>query len=512
MGIKREVILILDFGGQYTQLIARRIREANVFCEIVPYNIKPEEVKSKNPKGIVLSGGPASVYVENAPKCDNSIFNLGYPILGICYGAQLMTEALGGRVVAAPVREYGKTEVVLNNNIPLFKGIEKDTTCWMSHTDQIELPPHDFKVVASTANCPIAAIANVEKKLYSVQFHPEVIHTPKGVEIIRNFLFEVCDCSADWTMDSLIEQSVKEIRSKVGSHKVVCALSGGVDSSVAAVLVDRAIHDQLVCIFVDNGLLRKNEGDIVVETFKRNYDMNIIRVDAKDRFLQRLKGVTDPEEKRKIIGNVFIEVFKEEALKLGDVKFLVQGTLYPDVIESGSPVASTIKSHHNVGGLPENVGFELIEPLRMLFKDEVRQVGRELGMSDEILFRQPFPGPGLAVRILGEITEEKLEILREADNIVLREMKKHGWYNKVWQSFAVLPDIKSVGVMGDERTYAHAIILRVVESRDGMTADWVKLPYDLLEDISNSITNEVYGVNRVLYDITSKPPATIEWE
>lgn len=334
----------------------------------------------------------------------------------------------------------------------------------------------------------------------------------KGVEIIRNFLFEVCDCSADWTMDSLIEQTVKEIRSKVGNHKVVCALSGGVDSSVAAVLVDRAIHDQLVCIFVDNGLLRKNEGDIVVETFKRNYDMNIIRVDAKDRFLQRLKGIVDPEEKRKIIGNVFIEVFKEEALTIGDVKFLVQGTLYPDVIESGSPVAATIKSHHNVGGLPENVGFELIEPLRMLFKDEVRQVGRELGMSDEILFRQPFPGPGLAVRILGEITEEKLEVLREADSIVLREMKKHGWYNKVWQSFAVLPDIKSVGVMGDERTYAHAIILRVVESHDGMTADWVKLPYDILEDISNSITNEVYGVNRVLYDITSKPPATIEWE
>lgn len=512
MGIKREVILILDFGGQYTQLIARRIREANVFCEIVPYNIKPEEIKLKNPKGIVLSGGPASVYVENAPKCDKDIFNLQYPVLGICYGAQLMTEALGGRVVAAPVREYGKTEVVLNNNIPLFKGIEKDTTCWMSHTDQIELPPQDFKVVASTANCPIAAIANVERKLYSVQFHPEVVHTPKGVEIIRNFLFEVCDCSADWTMDSLIEQTVKEIRSKVGSHKVVCALSGGVDSSVAAVLVDRAIHDQLVCIFVDNGLLRKNEGDIVVETFKRNYDMNIIRVDAKDRFLQRLKGVTDPEEKRKIIGNVFIEVFKEEAAKLGDVKFLVQGTLYPDVIESGSPVAATIKSHHNVGGLPENVGFELIEPLRMLFKDEVRQVGRELGMSDEILFRQPFPGPGLAVRILGEITEEKLNILREADNIVLREMKKHGWYNKVWQSFAVLPDIKSVGVMGDERTYAHAIILRIVESNDGMTADWAKLPYDLLEDISNSITNEVFGVNRVLYDITSKPPATIEWE
>lgn len=512
MNINREVILILDFGGQYTQLIARRIREANVFCEIVPFNIKSDEIKAKNPKGIVLSGGPSSVYTKNAPICDNAIFNLGYPILGICYGAQLMTKSLGGKVISAPVREYGKTEVILNNNTPLFKGIEKETMCWMSHTDQIELPPADFKVIASTANCPIAAIADIDRKLYSVQFHPEVIHTPKGNEIIRNFLFEVCDCSADWTMDSLIEQTVKEIRKKVNGHKVVCALSGGVDSSVAAVLVNRAIHEQLVCIFVDNGLLRKNEGDIVVETFKRNFDMNIIRVDAKDRFLEKLKGITDPEEKRKIIGNEFIEVFKEEAKKIGGVKYLVQGTLYPDVIESGSPVAATIKSHHNVGGLPEDIGFELIEPLKMLFKDEVRQVGRELGIHEEILNRQPFPGPGLAVRILGEITEEKLGILREADNIVLREMKKHGWYNRVWQSFAVLLNVKSVGVMGDERTYEYPIILRIVESDDGMTADWVRIPYDILEDISTSIINEVYGVNRVLYDITSKPPATIEWE
>lgn len=512
MGINREVILILDFGGQYTQLIARRIREANVFCEIVPYNIKPEEIVKKQPKGLVLSGGPASVYAENAPICDEGIFKLSYPILGICYGAQLMTMIQGGKVAEAPVREYGKTDVVINNNIPLFKGIEKETSCWMSHTDQIELPPKNFKVVASTANCPIAAIANVEGRQYAVQFHPEVIHTPRGTEIIRNFLFEICDCSADWTMDSLIEQTVKEIRKKVGKDKVVCALSGGVDSSVAAVLVNRAIHDQLVCIFVDNGLLRKNEGEKVVETFKNNFDMEIIKVDAKDRFLEKLKGVKDPEQKRKIIGNEFIEVFKEEAKKIGDVKYLVQGTLYPDVIESGSPVASTIKSHHNVGGLPEDVGFELIEPLRMLFKDEVRQVGRELGMPDEILNRQPFPGPGLAVRILGEVTEEKLNILREADSIVLREMKKNGWYNNVWQSFAVLPDIKSVGIMGDDRTYAYPIILRIVESNDGMTADWVKIPYDILEDISTSIINEVYGVNRVLYDITSKPPATIEWE
>ncbi|MGB9779856.1 glutamine-hydrolyzing GMP synthase [Caldanaerobacter sp.] len=512
MGIKRETILILDFGGQYTQLIARRIREANVYCEIVPYDIPPEEVKKIDPKGIVLSGGPSSVYVKNAPKCDKEIFELGYPVLGICYGAQLMTELLGGRVAPAPVREYGKTEVVINNTIPLFKGIERDTIVWMSHTDQIELPPPGFKVVASTDNCPIAAIANVEKKLYGVQFHPEVSHTHRGTEIIRNFLFEVCDCSADWTMESLIEQTVKEVRARVGNHKAVCALSGGVDSAVAAVLVDRAIHDQLVCIFVDTGLLRANEGDMVIETFRKNYDMNIIRVDAKDKFLSRLKGVTDPEEKRKIIGNVFIEVFKEEALKIGDVKFLVQGTLYPDVIESGHGISSTIKSHHNVGGLPENIGFELIEPLRMLFKDEVRQVGKELGIPDEILYRQPFPGPGLAVRIVGEVTEEKLEILRLADSIVQREMKRFGWYNKVWQSFAILPGIKSVGVMGDERTYGYAIILRVVDSVDGMTADWTKLPYEVLESISTSITNEVPGVNRVLYDITSKPPATIEWE
>ncbi|ERM92755.1 glutamine-hydrolyzing GMP synthase [Caldanaerobacter subterraneus] len=512
MGIKRETILILDFGGQYTQLIARRIREANVYCEIVPYDISPEEIKKIDPKGIVLSGGPASVYVKNAPKCDKEIFELGYPVLGICYGAQLMTELLGGRVAPAPVKEYGKTEVVINNTIPLFKGIERDTIVWMSHTDQIELPPPDFKVVASTENCPIAAIANVEKNLYGVQFHPEVSHTHRGTEIIRNFLFEVCDCSADWTMDSLIEQTVKEVRAKVGNHKAVCALSGGVDSAVAAVLVDRAIHDQLVCIFVDTGLLRTNEGDMVIETFRKNYDMNIIRVDAKERFLSRLKGVTDPEEKRKIIGNVFIEVFKEEAMKIGDVKFLVQGTLYPDVIESGHGISSTIKSHHNVGGLPEDIGFELIEPLRMLFKDEVRQVGKELGIPDEILYRQPFPGPGLAVRIVGEVTEEKLEILRLADSIVQREMKRFGWYNKVWQSFAILPGIKSVGVMGDERTYGYAIILRVVDSVDGMTADWTKLPYEILESISTSITNEVPGVNRVLYDITSKPPATIEWE
>lgn len=512
MGISREVILILDFGGQYTQLIARRIREANVFCEIVPYNIKPEEIKIKNPKGIVLSGGPASVYIKNAPRCDTEIFNLNYPILGICYGAQLMTEALGGKVISATVKEYGKTNVVLNNNIPLFKGIEKETSCWMSHTDQIELPPKDFNVVASTANCPISAIANISKKQYAVQFHPEVVHTPKGTEIIRNFLFEICNCSADWTMDSLIEQTVKEIRKSVDGHKVVCALSGGVDSAVAAVLVNRAIHDQLTCIFVDNGLLRKNEGDVVIESFKRNFDMKIIKVDAKDRFLKKLKSIIDPEEKRKIIGKEFIDIFKEEAKKIGDVKYLVQGTLYPDVIESGNSIAATIKSHHNVGGLPKDVGFKLIEPLRMLFKDEVRQVGRELGIADEVLNRQPFPGPGLAVRILGEITEKKLDILREADSIVLREMRKNGWYDKVWQSFAILPDIKSVGIMGDERTYSYPIVLRIVDSDDGMTADWVKLPYDLLDDIATCIIDEVYGVNRVLYDVTSKPPATIEWE
>lgn len=508
----RETILILDFGGQYTQLIARRIREVNVYCEIVPYDISPDKVKEYKPMGIVLSGGPASVYVKDAPKCDPDIFKLGIPVLGICYGAQLMALLLGGMVEKARVAEYGKTELVVNNNVPLFKGIERETVCWMSHVDLIEQLPENFKVIASTAHTPVAAMADVERKLYAVQFHPEVEHTPLGKDMIKNFLFEICDMSADWTMDSFVEQTVKSIKKTVGDKKAICALSGGVDSSVAAVLVHRAIGDQLTCIFVDNGLLRLNEADTVERVFRDKFDINLIRVDARERFLSKLKGVIDPEQKRKIIGNEFIRVFEEEANKLEGVEYLVQGTLYPDVIESGSKVASTIKSHHNVGGLPEDMKFKLLEPLKNLFKDEVRLVGKELGIPEEILYRHPFPGPGLAVRVLGEVTEEKLALLRQVDHIFIRELKEAGYYNKVWQAFAVLPDIKSVGVMGDERTYAYTVALRAVTSSDGMTADWARLPLELLDSISRSIINEVKGVNRVVYDITSKPPATIEWE
>ncbi|SHF25695.1 GMP synthase (glutamine-hydrolysing) [Caldanaerobius fijiensis DSM 17918] len=508
----RETILILDFGGQYTQLIARRIREVNVYCEIVPYDISPEKIREYKPMGIVLSGGPASVYVKDAPKCDPEIFKLGIPVLGICYGAQLMALLLGGAVERAEVAEYGKTELVVNNNVPLFKGIERETVCWMSHVDLIEQLPENFKVIASTAHTPVAAMADVKRKLYAVQFHPEVEHTPLGKDMIKNFLFEICDMSADWTMDSFVEQTVKSIKKTVGDKKAICALSGGVDSSVAAVLVHRAIGDQLTCIFVDNGLLRLNEADTVERVFRDKFDINLIRVDARERFLSKLKGVVDPEQKRKIIGNEFIRVFEEEANKLEGVEYLVQGTLYPDVIESGSKVASTIKSHHNVGGLPEDMKFKLLEPLKNLFKDEVRLVGKELGIPEEILYRHPFPGPGLAVRVLGEVTEEKLDLLRQVDHIFIRELKEAGYYNKVWQAFAVLPDIKSVGVMGDERTYAYTVALRAVTSSDGMTADWARLPLELLDSISRSIINEVKGVNRVVYDITSKPPATIEWE
>lgn len=508
----RETILILDFGGQYTQLIARRIREVNVYCEIVPYDISPEKIREYKPMGIVLSGGPASVYVKDAPKCDPEIFKLGIPVLGICYGAQLMALLLGGAVERAEVAEYGKTELVVNNNVPLFKGIERETVCWMSHVDLIEQLPENFKVIASTAHTPVAAMADVKRKLYAVQFHPEVEHTPLGKDMIKNFLFEICDMSADWTMDSFVEQTVKTIKKTVGDKKAICALSGGVDSSVAAVLVHRAIGDQLTCIFVDNGLLRLNEADTVERVFRDKFDINLIRVDARERFLSKLKGVVDPEQKRKIIGNEFIRVFEEEANKLEGVEYLVQGTLYPDVIESGSKVASTIKSHHNVGGLPKDMKFKLLEPLKNLFKDEVRLVGKELGIPEEILYRHPFPGPGLAVRVLGEVTEEKLDLLRQVDHIFIRELKEAGYYNKVWQAFAVLPDIKSVGVMGDERTYAYTVALRAVTSSDGMTADWARLPLELLDSISRSIINEVKGVNRVVYDITSKPPATIEWE
>lgn len=510
--MNNELILILDFGGQYNQLIARRVRECNVYCEVVSYKISIEEVKAKNPKGIIFTGGPASVYGEKSPKCDEGIFQLGIPILGICYGGQLMAEALGGKVNAAEKREYGKTALNLKGNSPLFRDIEQNSICWMSHTDFIERAPADFVITAFTEDCPVAAMENQEKKLYAVQFHPEVEHTEAGKEMINNFLYKACNCEGTWTTENYIEEEIQHIQDMVGDKKVLCALSGGVDSSVAAVLVHRAVGDNLTCVFVDHGLLRKDEGDKVEEIFKNKFKMNFIRVNAKDRFLGKLAGVQDPEKKRKIIGEEFIRLFEEEARKLGQIDYLVQGTLYPDIIESGTDTASVIKSHHNVGGLPEDMKFELIEPFKYLFKDEVREVGTQLGLPEEIVWRQPFPGPGLAVRVLGEITEEKLHIVREADAIVREEIKKAGLDRAIWQYFAVLPNIMSVGVMGDERTYAHTIGIRAITSSDAMTADWARIPYDVLEKISTRIVNEVKGANRIVYDITSKPPATVEWE
>ncbi|SCY72802.1 glutamine-hydrolyzing GMP synthase [Alkaliphilus peptidifermentans] len=510
--MNNELILILDFGGQYNQLIARRVREFNVYCEVVPYKISVEEIKKKNPTGIIFTGGPASVYGETAPKCHEDIFKLGIPILGICYGGQLIATALGGKVNRAKNREYGKTALNINEKSLLFKDIEQNTICWMSHTDFIEEAPVDFKVTATTTDCPVAAMENHSAKLYAVQFHPEVEHTQKGSEMIRNFLYEICGCKGSWTMKNYIEEEISYIREKVGDRKVLCALSGGVDSSVAAVLVHQAIGDNLTCVFVDHGLLRKNEGDWVEDIFKNKFKINFIRVNAKDRFLGKLAGVSDPERKRKIIGEEFIRLFEEEAKKLGKIDFLVQGTLYPDIIESGTETAAVIKSHHNVGGLPEDMDFHLIEPFKFLFKDEVRAVGTELGLPEEIVWRQPFPGPGLAVRVLGEITEEKLEIVREADAIVRDEIKSAGLDRQIWQYFAVLPGIMSVGVMGDERTYAHTVGIRAITSSDAMTADWARIPFEVLEKMSRRIVNEVEGVNRIVYDITSKPPSTVEWE
>ncbi|AKL93879.1 GMP synthase [Clostridium aceticum] len=510
--MNNELILILDFGGQYNQLIARRVRECNVYCEVVPYKVSLEEIKEKNPKGIIFTGGPASVYGEKSPKCDEGIFALGIPVLGICYGGQLMAETLGGKVKAAEKREYGKTALNLNKDSALFKDIAQNSICWMSHTDFIERAPENFIITATTADCPVAAMENPEKKLYAVQFHPEVEHTASGKEMIKNFLYEVCDCEGTWTTENYIEEEIEAVKSMVGDKKVLCALSGGVDSSVAAVLIHKAIGDNLTCVFVDHGLLRKEEGDQVEEIFKNKFKMNFIRVNAKERFLGKLAGVSDPERKRKIIGEEFIRLFEEEARKLGEIDYLVQGTLYPDIIESGTETASVIKSHHNVGGLPEDMQFELIEPFKYLFKDEVRAVGTQLGLPEEVVWRQPFPGPGLAVRVLGEITEEKLHIVREADAIVREEIKKAGLDREIWQYFAVLPGIMSVGVMGDERTYAHTIGIRAITSSDAMTADWARIPFDVLERMSNRIVNEVQGVNRIVYDITSKPPSTVEWE
>ena len=509
----KELILILDFGGQYNQLIARRVRECNVYSEVVPYNISIEKIKEKNPKGIIFTGGPASVYGEDSPKCSEEIFNLGIPVLGICYGMQLMAHTLGGKVTSANTREYGETNVNLDNTSPLFQGFDNTNIFLMSHTDYVEKVPDGFKKIADTPVCPIAGMENSERKLYGIQFHPEVNNSKNGIQVIKNFLYNVCKCSGDWVMSSFVEDSIKSLKEKIGDKKALCALSGGVDSSVAAVLLSKAIGKNLTCIFVYYGLLRKNEGDEVEEIFTKYYDLNFVRVNAKDRFLDKLAGVTDPEKKRKIIGEEFIRVFEEEAKKLGTIDFLVQGTIYPDVIESGLGKSAVIKSHHNVGGLPEHVDFkEIVEPLRSLFKDEVRKTGLELGIPEKLVYRQPFPGPGLAIRIIGDITEDKLNILKDADSIFREEIANANLHRNINQYFAVLTNLKSVGVMGDERTYDYTVALRAVETTDFMTGVWSKIPYEVLEKVSSRIVNEVEHVNRVVYDITSKPPATIEWE
>ena len=509
----KELILILDFGGQYNQLIARRVRECNVYSEVVPYNISIEKIKEKNPKGIIFTGGPASVYGEDSPKCSEEIFNLGIPVLGICYGMQLMAHTLGGKVTSANTREYGETNVNLDNTSPLFQGFDNTNIFLMSHTDYVEKVPDGFKKIADTPVCPIAGMENSERKLYGIQFHPEVNNSKNGIQVIKNFLYNVCKCSGDWVMSSFVEDSIKSLKEKIGDKKALCALSGGVDSSVAAVLLSKAIGKNLTCIFVDHGLLRKNEGDEVEEIFTKYYDLNFVRVNAKDRFLDKLAGVTDPEKKRKIIGEEFIRVFEEEAKKLGTIDYLVQGTIYPDVIESGLGKSAVIKSHHNVGGLPEHVDFkEIVEPLRSLFKDEVRKTGLELGIPEKLVYRQPFPGPGLAIRIIGDITEDKLNILKDADSIFREEIANANLHRNINQYFAVLTNLKSVGVMGDERTYDYTVALRAVETTDFMTGVWSKIPYEVLEKVSSRIVNEVKHVNRVVYDITSKPPATIEWE
>ncbi|HEY7831893.1 MAG TPA: glutamine-hydrolyzing GMP synthase [Solirubrobacteraceae bacterium] len=512
--VATEEIVVLDYGGQYSQLIARRVRDCGVFSELLPHHVGLEEVAKRKPRGVILSGGPASVYAPGAPKLEQGLLELGVPVLGICYGMQLLVHDLGGRVEQAEVGEFGRSDLTVSEPGVLLAGMPREQTCWMSHRDTVFEPPPGFTALASSSASPVAAVENVERGIYGIQFHPEVVHTPYGQEILTRFLTEVCGCERTWSAASIVEEQIARIRKQVGDGRVICGLSGGVDSSVAALLVHRAVGDQLTCVFVDHGLMRKEEGEQVISAFRDTFKVPLVAVDAEQRFLERLNGVTEPEAKRKAIGAEFIRVFEEEATKLDGADYLVQGTLYSDVIESGGGTgAATIKSHHNVGGLPDDLQFELVEPLRALFKDEVRAVGAELGLPERLVWRQPFPGPGLAIRVVGgEATKERLDVLREADHILQEEIRKAGLYRELWQSFCVLPDIRTVGVQGDERTYGYVVVVRAVTSDDAMTADWARLPYDLLETIASRMINELREVNRVVLDITSKPPGTIEWE